>query len=117
MVLFFQLNFCCICVWLVLHSTNCMHLEICANIIRHVIYCRIAGFQCSGGNDTTLHPDTTNCYYFYQCIGLKSYRMPCPSGLQFNAATSRCDYPANASCVYGGSPATVIPPIGINQIV
>ena len=76
-----------------------------------------SGFQCVGGNDTTLHPDTTNCYYFYQCIGFTAYRMPCPTGLQFNVANGTCDYPENSKCVYGGSPATLVPPIGIFSVM
>ena len=81
------------------------------------IYSVSSGFQCAGGNDTTLHPDTTNCYYFYQCVGFNAYRMPCPTGLQFNVANGTCDYPANAKCVYGGSPATLVPQIGINYLL
>ena len=38
--------------------------------------------------------------------------MPCPTGLQFNVANGTCDYPENAKCVYGGNPATLVPPIG-----
>ena len=81
------------------------------------IYLVSSGFQCAGGNDTTLHPDTTNCYYFYQCVGFNAYRMPCPTGLQFNVANGTCDYPANAKCVYGGSPATLVPQMGINCLL
>ena len=70
----------------------------------------VNGFPCPSGNGTSLHPDKTNCYYFYQCVGLKAYRMPCPTGLQFNVVKYRCDYPANAKCIYGGSPPPTIAP-------
>ena len=78
------------------------------------MFCLVSsGCQCTDGNDTTLHPDTTNYYYFYQCIGFNAYRMPCPAGLQFNVANGTCDYSANAKSVYDGSPATLVPPIGM----
>ena len=78
------------------------------------LFCLVSsGFQCTDGNDTTVHPDTTNCYYFYQCIGFNAYRMPCPTGLQFNVANGTSDYSANAKSAYDGSPATLVPPIGM----
>ena len=75
-------------------------------------FCIVSPGLCTGNNDTSLHPDKTNCYYFYQCIGLKAYRLACPTGLQFNVVKNRCDYPSNVKCVYGGSPPTVAPPKG-----
>lgn len=66
-------------------------------------------FRCSGGTDKSVHADTTNCYYFYQCVGFNAYRMPCPAGLQFNVARGRCDYPGNAACTFVGAPPATLP--------
>ena len=68
------------------------------------------GFTCAGGNDTSLHADTSNCYYYYQCAGSLVYHMPCADALQFNPLTSECDYAANVKCTYGGSPIATLPP-------
>lgn len=68
-----------------------------------------SGFQCSDGVDTSLHADTSNCYFYYQCVGLKAYHMQCPSGLQFAVSRNRCDYPSVAQCTFGGSPVPAGP--------
>jgi len=67
--------------------------------------------HCIGGNDSSLHPDTANCYYFYQCQGFNFHHFSCPDGLQFNVATSLCDYPAQANCPFGGTPAVTYPSV------
>ena len=47
------------------------------------IYLVSSGFQCAGGNDTTLHPDTTNCYYLTSV--LDSMLIACRVQLDFNS--------------------------------
>jgi hypothetical protein len=74
------------------------------------VYTGVPGSQgCTSVNDTHAFVDTSNCYYFYQCVGFSPYRMPCPTGLQFNAATGKCDYSYNANCDFGGVPPATLP--------
>lgn len=70
-----------------------------------------AASVCPGGNQTGPFPDTTDCNFFYLCSGITAYRVPCPTGLQFNVGTSQCDFPANANCPFGGAVPSIIPPL------
>uniref|UniRef100_A0A4Y0BM05 Chitin-binding type-2 domain-containing protein n=1 Tax=Anopheles funestus TaxID=62324 RepID=A0A4Y0BM05_ANOFN len=43
-------------------------------------------------------PSTTSCVKFQKCFNGIAYEMSCPSGLEFDFESNRCDYPARARC-------------------
>ncbi|XP_076348517.1 putative chitinase 10 [Tachypleus tridentatus] len=51
-----------------------------------------------------LFQDPVDCSSFYQCFGLRAFRMDCPSGLYFNTKLQSCDWPQNVICHNPPSP-------------
>uniref|UniRef100_A0A182P1I5 Chitin-binding type-2 domain-containing protein n=1 Tax=Anopheles epiroticus TaxID=199890 RepID=A0A182P1I5_9DIPT len=43
-------------------------------------------------------PSATSCVKFQKCFNGIAYEMSCPSGLEFDSQSNRCDYPARAKC-------------------
>ncbi|XP_053668051.1 adhesive plaque matrix protein-like [Anopheles marshallii] len=43
-------------------------------------------------------PSATSCVKFQKCFNGIAYEMSCPPGLEFDAKSNRCDYPARARC-------------------
>jgi len=55
-------------------------------------------------------PSADSCSDFYLCSHGSPYKLTCPSGLYFNPAIKRCDYPENVNCTDVTTPApTVVP--------